>query len=87
MRKRLRLGSTLQAYLTFMACLVRGTLETMPQCHGTSRHQGKMMVAHRLKEAQSKGGSFIIDDCDSCAAARLAVIYGQRQKQGATGVA
>ena len=59
----------------------------MLQCQGTSRQQAKVMVAHRLKEAQSKEGSFIIDDCDSCAAARLAGVDGQGQKQGATGVA
>ena len=46
-----------------------------------------MIVAHRLKEAQSNRSFLITDNCDSCAAARLAGVDGQGQKQGATGVA
>ena len=48
---------------------------------------GKVMDSHRLIGTQSNGSFLITDDCDSCAAARLAVVDGQGQKQGATGVA
>ena len=62
-------------------------LKAVLQCHGTGRQQGKVMDSHRLTETQSNRSFLITDDRDSCAAARLAGVDGQGQKQGATGVA
>lgn len=52
---------------------------------------GRSVLAHldtyRLTETQSNRSFLITDEFDSCAAARLAGVDGQGQKQGATGVA